>query len=128
MKASFDHVKINVSDTDFYRELLTYLGFRIVKEHVSGFGATDGRIDGVWVSKAPQKYIREINFQTTGLNHLAFNVESKEEVDKFYKDYLVTRKISVLHEPKEYPQYVSGYYAVFFEDPDHIKLEVVYKP
>ncbi len=128
MKASFDHVKINVSDPNFYKDLLNYFGFRIVKEYAGGFGATDGKIDGVWVFRTPKKYTRKINFQTTGLNHLAFNVESKEEVDKFYKDYLVTRKIPVLHEPKEYPQYVSGYYAVFFEDPDHIKLEVVYKP
>ncbi|TMI54977.1 bleomycin resistance protein, partial [Candidatus Bathyarchaeota archaeon] len=28
--------------------------------------------------------------------------------------------------PKEYPEYRKGYYAVYFEDPDRIKLEFVH--
>ncbi|TMJ94434.1 MAG: hypothetical protein E6G67_09530 [Actinobacteria bacterium] len=27
--------------------------------------------------------------------------------------------------PAEFPQYRKGYYAVFFEDPDGLKLEIV---
>jgi hypothetical protein len=35
----------------------------------------------------------------------------------------------VLYEgPGEYPEYHRGYYAVYFEDPDRIKLEVAYVP
>ena len=30
--------------------------------------------------------------------------------------------------PREFPEYAPGYYAVFFEDPDRIKLEVVHVP
>ena len=126
MKASLDHVKINVSDVGFYKNFLTYLGFEIYKEHPGGFGVKKGEI-GIWVYSTPGQHIRDFNYQTTGLNHLAFKVESKEAVNKFYKDYLLPKRISVLDEPKEYP-YEEGYYAVFFEDPDHIKLEVVYKP
>jgi glyoxylase I family protein len=32
----------------------------------------------------------------------------------------------VLDAPREYPEYVPGYYAVFFADPDGIKLELVH--
>jgi hypothetical protein len=35
-------------------------------------------------------------------------------------------KIKVLYDgPKEYPDYSNGYYAVYFEDPDRIKLELL---
>jgi hypothetical protein len=30
--------------------------------------------------------------------------------------------------PREYPEYAAAYYAVFFEDPDRIKLEVAHVP
>jgi hypothetical protein len=35
---------------------------------------------------------------------------------------------AILDAPREYPEYVPGYYAVFFTDPDGIKLEAVYLP
>ena len=34
----------------------------------------------------------------------------------------------ILDAPAEYPQYSTGYYAVFFTDPDGLKLEFVFKP
>jgi len=30
--------------------------------------------------------------------------------------------------PKEYPEYSEGYYALYFEDPDRIKLDAVHIP
>lgn len=30
--------------------------------------------------------------------------------------------------PREFPDYRPGYYAVFFEDPDRLKLEVAHVP
>ena len=35
---------------------------------------------------------------------------------------------TILDPPREYPHYVPGYYAVFFADPDGIKLELVHIP
>ena len=35
---------------------------------------------------------------------------------------------TILDSPREYPEYVPGYYAVFFADPDGIKLELVHIP
>ena len=43
--------------------------------------------------------------------------------------FLENKHIPILYGgPKEYPQYEKGYYAVYFEDPDRVKLEVVYLP
>ena len=128
MKASFDHVKINVSDPSFYKDLLTYLGFELGKVYAHGFGAKSDGI-GVWVFKTPKKYERGFNFQATGLNHLAFHVSSNDEVDKFYSGYLLAKDIPIMHEPKEYTEYNQGrgYYAVFFQDPHGMKLEVNHK-
>ena len=65
----------------------------------------------------------------TGLNHLAFRVPHREDVDRFANDFLAPRGLAPLYEtPREFPEYRPGYYAVFFEDPDRLKLEVVHIP
>ncbi len=35
---------------------------------------------------------------------------------------------TILDAPKHYPEYSEGYYAVFFADPDGMKLEYCYVP
>ena len=60
----------------------------------------------------------------TGLSHLAFHVDSRSEVDAFTKK-LKDRNVHILY-GDQHP-YAGGkdYYAVFFEDPDRIKVELV---
>ncbi len=41
---------------------------------------------------------------------------------------MVREGITVLDPPAEYPEYGPQYYAVFFADPDGMKLEVVHEP
>jgi hypothetical protein len=56
-------------------------------------------------------------------------VPTKSWVDRFYKEYLVPHKTPVLYGgPKLHDEYRTGYYAVYFEDPDRIKLELAYVP
>ena len=62
-----------------------------------------------------------------GLCELAFRAESREQVDRLADD-LSSFGGTLLDPPREYPEYVPGYYAVFFADPDGIKLELVYLP
>ena len=38
------------------------------------------------------------------------------------------RRAEILDAPREYPKYEPGYYAVFFLDPDGLKLEYVFTP
>lgn len=65
----------------------------------------------------------------TGLNHLAFRVSSKQRVDRFTREFLAPRGIVPLYGgARAYPEYAKGYYAVYFEDPDRIKVEVAYDP
>ncbi len=61
-----------------------------------------------------------------GLHHFAWNADSREEVDRFH-DLLLERGVEVLDPPAEY-DYEPGYYAVFFSDPDELKLELVHVP
>lgn len=129
MKAAFYHASINVSDIAFYKKLLTYLDFKTVVEYPHGFGASDGTVS-IWVFKVHSKYnTHRFHRKALGINHFALRVASKAAVDTFYKEYLLANNIPVLYGgPAEYPEYEPGYYAVYFEDPDRLKLEIAYKP
>jgi glyoxylase I family protein len=61
-----------------------------------------------------------------GLHHLAFAADSRARVDE-RADWLREQEATIESGPKEY-QYTPGYYAVFFYDPDGIKLELVHTP
>ena len=61
-----------------------------------------------------------------GLHHVAFIAGSREEVDE-RAEWLRARAADIESDPREY-DYMPGYYAVFFYDPDGIKLEIVYRP
>ena len=60
-----------------------------------------------------------------GIHHLALRAKSREDVDELYR-VLLKIKAEILEVPREYPEYEPGYYAVFFLDPDGIKLEFVF--
>ncbi len=69
----------------------------------------------------------EHNRFNPGLHHLAFRAESRADVDALHA-HLQKIGANILDAPAEYPQYSPGYYAVFFADPDGLKLEFVFKP
>ena len=58
-----------------------------------------------------------------GLHHLAFAVESREEVDGA-NSRAVEAGGQVLHAPRLWPEYHPEYYATFFLDPDGFRIEV----
>lgn len=111
----------------FYDELLTHLGFKKVTDEADNKGWSNGP-SGFWIEQVSDKYNdKPFHRKQVGLNHIAFRATSRETVDKFYKDFLLPRGITVLYGgPKEYPEYHKGYYAVFFEDPDRVKLELMW--
>jgi catechol 2,3-dioxygenase-like lactoylglutathione lyase family enzyme len=62
------------------------------------------------------------------LHHLAFRAESRAEVDRLYLD-VKGIGATIVSPPREYPEYTPpGYYALFFKDPEGIKLEIVHAP
>ncbi len=129
MKATLYHASINVSNVKFYKDLLAYLNFKTVATYEWGFGATDGAVS-LWVFKVHPDYNKyHFHRKAVGINHFAFRVSSRATVDSFHQAYLLANHIPVLYGgPAEHPEYEPGYYAVYFEDPDRLKLEVVYKP
>ena len=51
------------------------------------------------------------------------------DVGRFHDEFLAPRRIAPLYGgPRDYPEYRAGYHAVFFEDPDRLKLEVAHIP
>ena len=59
-----------------------------------------------------------------GIHHLAFLAGSRGEVDE-RAEWLSARGAEIESGPKEY-DYMPGYYAVFFYDPDGLKLEILH--
>jgi len=64
---------------------------------------------------------------TPGVHHIAFAAPTRLAVDDLYQS-LIVMHATILDPPRDYPQYEAGYYAVFFLDPDGIKLEYVFTP
>ena len=131
MTTSLYHVQLNVSRPSiaFYKGLLRHLGYTLMAEQDDMFGATNGTTD-LWIMQTDSRYARRgFHRKAAGVNHLAFRVESRAAVDRFIRDFLDARTIATLYGgAREYPEYRPGYYAVFFEDPDRLKLELAYIP
>jgi glyoxylase I family protein len=60
-----------------------------------------------------------------GLHHLAFRAVSREAVDERAR-WVAAQGFELESGPRAY-DYEPGYYAVFFYDPDGLKLEVVHR-
>jgi catechol 2,3-dioxygenase-like lactoylglutathione lyase family enzyme len=128
--SGFDHISLNVSNLEksrlFYNALLTFLGFKKVGDEEDATGWSNGP-NGLWINETNEKYTKDFHRKNIGINHLAFRATSREAVDHFYNEFLLKNNIIILYEkPQEYPEYREDYYAVFFEDPDRLKLEVMY--
>ncbi|WP_432983045.1 VOC family protein [Dactylosporangium sp. CA-233914] len=61
-----------------------------------------------------------------GLQHIALHVHEPGLVDAVFRT-VVDAVGTIVHEPRFY-DYMDGYYAVFAEDPDGSRLEIVHIP
>lgn len=127
---SLNHVSITVNDIDksraFYERLLPALGYRLLfsEEGTFGYVGADG-LKLYFSCAPPDKRGQAFDRYRVGLHHLAFNAPDRHYVDDIHEK-LVSWGVTILDAPAEYPKYEPGYYAVFFLDPDGIKLEVVH--
>lgn len=104
--------------------LLDYLGYKVSQEWNHGISYKLGDTYLVFVqTKDPHKKIKYHRCKS-GLNHLAFHVKSKEFVDKMTKK-LEEKGINILYRDRH--PYAGGkdYYAVYFEDNNRMKVELV---
>jgi glyoxylase I family protein len=127
------HVDLVVSSIErslpFYRELLGPLGWHGISEVEGERGETiwylTGRECSIGLREA-QSEDRPPDRYAVGLHHLAFEVASRAAVDE-RAEWLRSAEAELESEPQEY-SYMPGYYAVFFFDPDGLKLEILHVP
>ena len=123
-KDPLGHIRLAVSDLtrsiDFYDRVLGMLGCERVAE--KGWTTSEGF--GIWLIQAAHVE-PHYTFEAPGLHHLCFKAKSVAGVDSAYH-FLASAGVRILDEPKHYPQYTNEYYAVFFADPDGMKLEIAY--
>jgi catechol 2,3-dioxygenase-like lactoylglutathione lyase family enzyme len=115
-----DHVKLFATDPArsraFYELALKPLGYRVMLEPgpgVVGLGAT--RPD-FWIAPADT---------APTLCHLAFRVDSEQEVEAFHAAALAAGGTDN-GEPRLRPHYHQNYFGAFVLDPDGNNVEAVY--
>jgi glyoxylase I family protein len=130
---TINHLRLTVSDIArskaFYAPLLQRLGYALVEESPSRLAwaswAPHGTLHWLIMSAAhPREPARAHDRYTPGLHHLAWNVASSEEVGACHR--MLTEMGAEILDPPAFYDYEPGYYAVFFLDPDGMKLEVVH--
>jgi glyoxylase I family protein len=129
---SLNHLSLTVSDRDrsepFYDAILQFMGYQPVErteDYTMWWLETAGAI--LIGSAKPDCVNPTHDRYSPGLHHIGFNADSREQVDRLYQ-LLVQIGATILDPPAEYNQYAPGYYALFFADPDGIKLELVHMP
>lgn len=132
MTRTLHHVDLTVSDLAlakrFYQPVMEFLGYRMTEGTENDLGFASGGDDGTGIMlhpAHPESRDRKHDRYATGLHHLAFRAASRDEVDDLHR---VLQRIGakILDPPAVY--YPPNYYAVFFADPDGLKLEFVFNP
>ena len=123
-----NHISLRVTDAqksmEFYDPIMEFLGYEKVAKF--GFYRLPDGIGDVYLSRVPPKERGKKLYdpEAPGLGHLAFNAASRQQIDGLYK-LLLEIGAKILDKPAEY-NYSPGYYAVYFADPDGLKLELAY--
>jgi catechol 2,3-dioxygenase-like lactoylglutathione lyase family enzyme len=126
-----DHLVLSVSDLarsrEFYDKVLGFLGFKR-KYDGADFVGWSNRKTLFWIAAADARgKKRKYRKGDIGFHHYAFELSSRQDVDALGA-FLDKHKMHVVDPPGEYNG-DENYYAVFFTDPDGMKLEgMVYKP
>ena len=136
MRGFVHHLDLTVRDPwascAFYDSVLGFMGYRRVNEDARGFdwelASPGGGSVSIGLKKAEGAGRERIHDRyAPGLHHVAWRADSRADVDRLYAR-LMEIGATVLDAPADYPSYEDGYYAVFFADPDGLKLEFVYTP
>ena len=129
MKSNLGHLQVNIDPKNkgFYKDLFTFLGWKVLyeEEGMVGMGCEKGA--SLWFCKGEKDLAND--YDGKGMNHLAVAVEKQSEVDEAVA-YLKEKGIPALFETPRHRSEFSGpgstYYQVMFESPDKLLFEVVY--
>ena len=134
MPALVDHIDLVVSSLErslpFYKGLLSSWG-EVYDHTIEGergeevhyIGLPDG---GVAIGLRERQAGGDFDRYRLGVHHVCFSATSREQVDE-RAAWLRDQDAEIESGPEEYG-YSEGYYAVFFYDPDGLKLEIAYIP
>ena len=121
-----DHIYITVSDLEksekFYDVVMTVLGFRKNKfqidteNHIQYYNRHFGYV------LRPARSTNRHDAYAPGLHHLCLRVENEMVAEAVARE-LQEKGISA-SEPRRFPEYAPDYVALFFTDPDGIRLEI----
>ncbi|MDD5090115.1 MAG: VOC family protein [Candidatus Wallbacteria bacterium] len=124
---SLHHIELYVSDlsrsSEFYSWFLGFFGYREFQKWDSGISF---KLDDTYIVlvQTETRFLDPAYHRCrTGLNHLSFHARSRSHVDELTA-LLDKKGVTILYRDRHPFAGGAGYYAVFFEDPDRIKLEV----
>jgi catechol 2,3-dioxygenase-like lactoylglutathione lyase family enzyme len=118
------HLELNTADLDrsheFYKRMFEYLGCERIERSERHF-AIHGNGWYLYMNQCSDEHARfQFDRYRPGLNHVAFAAADQGQVDVWHEK-IVDQGIRVLDPPGWYG---DNYYAVYFEDPDGMKLEL----
>ena len=121
------HVEIYVDDLsackEFWAWFLSRIGYSIYQEWDQGISYLKDDTYLVFVQTEAKYRDRSYHRCYSGLNHLAFHAGSRGFVDIITSE-LKARGIKILYEDRHPYAAGDGAYAVYFEDPMRMKVEL----
>jgi catechol 2,3-dioxygenase-like lactoylglutathione lyase family enzyme len=130
------HVDLVVSDAErslgFYRELLGPLGWHGVSNQTGEQGETihylygPGSSIGLRESPSGPSGL-PVDRYCVGLHHLCLEAPDHDALEQA-AERLRGLGATITDGPRHFPEYREGYHALFFQDPDGLKLELVWTP
>ncbi|HTZ76425.1 MAG TPA: VOC family protein [Stellaceae bacterium] len=124
-----DHLVIRVSNfarsKRFYDDVLGFLGFKLKYDLDAAAGWSNGKTL-FWIGEADAEGKKHpFRIGNIGIHHYAFEMARRRDVDDL-QAFLQKKQVTIVDPAGEY--YEGGYYAVYFLDPDGLKLEAMYFP
>lgn len=131
MRGLIHHIELYVNDLnkskEFWGWLLEKLNYHEYQKWEEGISYKNGESYIVFV-QVESRFIQNTYHRCHhGLNHLAFYGDDQQFVDEITLE-LKAKGVTILYEDQH--PYAGGedYYAVYFEDPDRMKVEIVANP
>lgn len=126
----FDHLGITVDDLPLaiaqFHPVMDALGFTRIDADGSVCWQLDGEPELILfpareAGKGPHRHGQ------VGWQHLAFAIDSREEVDRLHA-IAIDAGWTAVRDPKHYPRFNERYYASFVEDDNGIRFEFMHNP
>ena len=118
-----DHLVVAVSNFErskrFYAALFEFLGMKVMGEYDGAMGWKNGG-SRFWIFQADRRGRRHRHrLGDVGFHHYAFALRGRKDVDAL--EGFLKRLGARIVDPAD--EYYDNYYAVYFMDPDGLKLE-----